>query len=321
MCIRDRDNNLTKISCDHCVYSRNMNFSIVQREDLKVQKWDDLVSRTEGVAVFSSSFYLDAVAENWCVLVNDDYTAGVALPYTVRARRKILYTPIFVSYLEVLGDVSLDENVSRLIQKQFKTIEIELDKALFGDPQEVFVTQFLNPSLKRKGQVNRMLNKSKRAELEVTLVNNWTKVFDVMKSELLGKFSGMTEASLQRLKKAYGAAEQLDLIKTFEIQKGNQCVGGIICIEKNGQLLYSKGACLQEAREQGGMYAAIDAAIMYAQEKNLSFDFGGSRVEGVRRFNVAFGGEDTEYYSYRIDRSPRWFRWVRRMKKRWGKKS
>ncbi len=298
-----------------------MKFQLVERKDLNTQKWDELVGRSPDAAVFSYSFYLDAVAENWCVLVDDDYKIGLALPYTVRAKRKILYTPIFVSYLEVLGSLETSLPLKELILEKFKTIEIEFKDAILGSPQEVFVTQFLNAGSKRKGQVNRMLNKSKRAELEIISTQEWEGVFSVLSSELTGKFSGMTEFSLSKLKNAFASAQELNLLRTFEVRKEQECMGGVICIEKNGYLLYSKGASRSEVRDDGAMYAAIDAAITYAQERNLKFDFGGSRVQGVRRFNHAFGGEDFEYCSYRIDKSPRWFKWVRRLKKRWGKKS
>lgn len=297
-----------------------MQLKIIERNNLDLQKWDALVNQSSTTAVFSYSFYLDAVAENWCALVDENYTVGLALPYTVRARRKILYTPIFVSYLELMGEID-NKAVQTIILENFKTIEIEFRNPILGTPQDVFVTQLLNPKNKRKGQVNRMLNKAKRANLEVISANSWASVFDIVRSELNGKFSGMTDVSLQRLRDAYESASQQDRLKVFEVQQSRECVGGIICIESNGQLFYSKGACTEEARENGGMYAAIDAAIAHANENKLQFDFGGSRVEGVRRFNQAFGGEDLEYASYRIDRSPRWFRWVRKLKKRWGKKS
>jgi len=297
-----------------------MSFQLIERQDLEVQKWDNLVDETEGASVFTSSFYLDAVAENWCVLINTDYTAGLALPYTIRAKRKILYTPIFISYLEILGSAEMGQ-LREVILKKFKTIEVEFKQEVLGSASDIFVTQFLNVEKKRKGQVNRMINKSKRAGYEILETENWAAVFKILHAELNGKFSGMTEISLQRLKKAYSISQEKGLLRTFEIVEGNKGLGGVICIEKNGQLLYSKGACSIEVRNQGGMYAAMNAAIDFANKKNLTFDFGGSRVEGVRRFNHAFGGEDLEYFSYRIDKSPLWFRWVRHLKKRWGKKS
>lgn len=298
-----------------------MNLKIIERRDLDVQKWDSLVDRTKDASMFSYSFYLDAVAEHWCVLTDEDFSVGVALPYTIRAKRKILYTPIFVSYLELLGAIGAANPMKEIILNAFKTIEIEFKQPILGPPQQVFVTQFLNREIKRKGQVNRMLNKAKRSELEIIQTDEWKAVFAILSSELRGKFSGMTDLSLSRLEHAYSEAHQRKRLKIFEIKKGNRCVGGVICIQKNDLLLYSKGACEAESRDEGGMYAAIDEAIQYANEGNLTFDFGGSRVEGVRRFNLAFGGEDAEYYSYQLDKSPLWFRWMRKLKKRLRKKS
>lgn len=166
-----------------------------------------------------------------------------------------------------------------------------------------------------------MLNKAKRADLEIVKSNDWDPIYQGIYSELHGKFSGMTEISMDRLKNLYASAAQNNLLHSFAIRKDNTCLGGIICIEKNGILLYSKGAAIGASKENGGMYAAVDAAITYAAERKLHFDFGGSRVEGVRRFNHAFGAEDLTFFSYRIDKSPRWFQWVREIKRRWFKKS
>lgn len=298
-----------------------MNWKLVERADLDVQKWDELVVRTENAAIFLFSYYLDAVAENWCALVDDNYSAGIALPYTIRAKQHILYTPIFVSYLEILGSVEDTGSMKDFIFANFKIIEAEFKQPILGTPTEVFMTQLLNPNQKRKGQVNRMLNKAKRFELEVMRSTDWQRVFAFIESELGGKFSGMTSISLERLKKAYSAAEQKNAIQVVEIRKNSECVGGIICLESDTQLLYSKGATVDASKENGGMYAAIDAAIQVATETNKQFDFGGSRVEGVRRFNTSFGGADLEYFSYRIDKSPLWFRLLREINRRWFKKS
>ena len=298
-----------------------MNWKLVERADLDVQKWDELVARTENAALFSFSYYLDAVAENWCALVDENYSVGIALPYSVRAKQHILYTPIFVSYLEILGSLEDTRSMKDFIFANFKIIEAEFKQPILGTPTEVFTTQLLDPNQKRKGQVNRMLNKAKRFELEVVRSTDWQRVFAFIESELGGKFSGMTSISLERLKKAYSAAEQKNAIQVVEIRKNSECVGGIICLESDDQLLYSKGATVEASKENGGMYAAIDAAIQVAIDANKQFDFGGSRVEGVRRFNTSFGGSDLEYFSYRIDKSPLWFRLLREINRRWFKKS
>ncbi|MFN5909909.1 MAG: hypothetical protein ACK45H_01115, partial [Bacteroidota bacterium] len=94
---------------------------IIERADLNTYKWDALVERSGGT-VFSCSFYLDAVAENWCVLVDDSYTMGMALPYTVRAGQRMLCTPVFVRYLEWFGTEYAE--LSNLLKKYFKRADI-----------------------------------------------------------------------------------------------------------------------------------------------------------------------------------------------------
>ena len=300
-----------------------MELKIIHRKDLNNERWDALVASSKEVSFFSYTWYLDAIAENWCVISNDSYSIGVALPYTERMGQQILYTPIFVSYLELLGDkASADFNkCQELILANFKHIEVEFKESILGPNYEVFVSQLSDGTGKRKSQVNRMLNKARRFGLEVKRSSDWKSVFEIIRSELNNKFSGMSYTSLKRLADMYLQANNEGRLLSFEVSKDGVIQGGVICFIDEAQIFYSKGAVLEEARKNGGMYLAIDAAISSAREKELLFDFGGSRVEGVRRFNHNFGGEDFEYYSYRINNGLFWFKWLRAIKNKWFKKS
>ncbi len=300
-----------------------MNLKIIHREDLNVEKWDELVARSMNAAFFSYSWCLDSIAENWCVITNDSYSIGLALPYTERMRQRILYTPIFVSYLELLGNKSAlnYEELKKIIFSSFKLIEVEFKEPILGDDFDTFVCQFFDGTGKRKPQVNRMLNKSKRFELTVRQTSNWKSIFKIIQSELNNKFSGMSDVSLARLSEMFETADQHDFLRAFEVIRDDKCQGGIICFQDEKQVFYSKGAVMEETRDNGGMYLAIDSAISNGQKDDLYFDFGGSRVEGVRRFNQNFGGQDFEYFSYRINNGPFWLNWMRIIKSRWFKKS
>lgn len=76
---------------------------IVEREHIDEESWNQLVDKTVGASFFSYAWYLDATAENWCIVVDDNYTRGIALPYSKRLGLETLYTPIFVRYIEWLG--------------------------------------------------------------------------------------------------------------------------------------------------------------------------------------------------------------------------
>jgi hypothetical protein len=300
-----------------------MRLKLIQRSELDEEKWNALVNRTKNASFFSYSWYLEALAENWCVLVDESYKTGLALPYTIRTGQRILYTPIFVSYMELLGEKDLidPEELKSHILTGFKLIEIEFKEPILGSENDEFVCQLVDGANKRKPQVQRMLNKARKFELEVRSSDNWENILEIIKSQLRHKFSGMSDASMDRLEKTYRAAAEKGILRAFEIHKNDVCQGGIICFENDDHIFYSKGAAIDDARNNGGMYAAIDAAINEAVKKDKWFDFGGSRVEGVRKFNRNFGGNDFKYFSYRIDNGPFWFRILRGVKNKWFKKS
>jgi hypothetical protein len=61
------------------------------------------------------------------------------------------------------------------------------------------------------------------------------------------------------------------------------------------------------------MYAMMLQAMAHAEEKQLVLDFGGSNVDGVRRFNLAFGAVDKTYIEWGFDRSPWWLKVARKV--------
>jgi hypothetical protein len=97
-------------------------------------------------------------------------------------------------------------------------------------------------------------------------------------------------------------------------------LGGISLLQNNQKLLYLKGAFEDQAKKNGAMYGAMNHAIQVAHSMNLSFDFGGSRVPGVREFNLTLGGEDVSYDMLSWDNSPRWFKLIKRVKELWKRK-
>ncbi|MGY8927293.1 MAG: hypothetical protein ACKVJC_08360, partial [Flavobacteriales bacterium] len=67
-----------------------------------------------------------------------------------------------------------------------------------------------------------------------------------------------------------------------------------------------KGTVTEEVKKNGGMYLALNSAIETADSNNKVFDFGGSRISGVKKFNSNLGGEDISYYFLEENKAPLW---------------
>lgn len=99
-----------------------------------------------------------------------------------------------------------------------------------------------------------MLKKSNRLGYTIQVGGDFLNVFKIIEAELKGKFTGMTNESLSRLKDVLSAAQKQNRLITFEVKHGKETVGGVLCLEKKDQLLYLKGASMELAKKNGAMY-------------------------------------------------------------------
>lgn len=285
----------------------------IERKEIDAEKWDALVSN-QGMSFFSYSWYLDAVAENWCVLVDDEYSNGIALPYTKRMGVEILYVPIFGRYMQAFGELT-GSDIDQ-IRNRFNVIELATVSNLFGsETQRVHqvITDFENRKV--SSQAKRSLKKATNSGVTLTENQSFDSVIEAIEAELQDKFKGVDAERIARLKQLFKSAEEKGYLKVFEVSDGNE-TGGIVCLMNDSHVLYLKGACPENLKKNGGMYFALNAAIEFAQSKELRFDFGGSNIEGVQRFNKNLGGVDQSYFYHESNTAPFWFQWARKLKNR-----
>lgn len=295
----------------------------IQRKDIDLKKWDALVKSDSINSVFSLATYLDAVSENWCVLTDDNYSNGIALPYSNKFGVKTCYTPIFVRELNWCGEKTIEnKHLFSLLKNEFAAGQLSSSMLLSEEQKEEFIYQSIekDQEVVLNSQAKRMLAKFKKSSMSCEFVTSTDEVFQHIYKELPKKVSSLNERSLASLEKLVAQLQAENLLKVLVVKEEGEVVGGIFLVEFNGSLLYLKGAFTAESKKEGAMYAIMEKAIAYSKEKGLNFDFGGSRVEGVRRFNVNLGGEDRVYYSYNWDNAPLWFKWLKKAKQAWKRK-
>ncbi len=290
----------------------------ISRENIDCQKWDDLVTNTPGASVFSLSSYLDEIAENWMVYVNENYTKGIAVPFAVRLGVKTCYTPIFITKLEWLGENQGElAQFGRELKTHFPLGNFCLNQSLEDVHSEEFVEQLIpsNSILSLGSQAKRMINKSDKLAHRIEHSLDKSAIFSLIRSELLPKISSLTEGSIHRMEKAIDKMNDKGYLEILSVFQDDKFVGGLFLINFNQSVLYLKGAFADDAKKNGAMYAAMNKAIQQAQSEGKSFDFGGSRVEGVRHFNLQLGGIDNSYYSYQWDKAPLWYKMLKQLRK------
>lgn len=283
--------------------------NIVDRKDIDDKKWNNLVVNTKGASIFSHTSYLDSVAEHWCALVDDNYTSGMALPYSIRLGVKGLYTPNFSRYLEWLClDKENDKKPSDLFEQlrfYFKIAAFNSSFLINENYKTVFVYQ-INDGLKEYNKLsNRMLKKYNKSDYSIKNSTQINKITRFINDNLSLKAPNLSPIDYRRFDTLVLSLQQHDLLTAKAVyDKNDQIQGGCFFVEQNDSILYLKGAACQDAQNEGAMYALINEGILLAKSKNKTFDYGGSRIPGVRQFFMNIGGYDKKYYFYQWNKSP-----------------
>jgi hypothetical protein len=282
-----------------------------------LEKWDALVRSKPDAAVFSLSTYLDAVAENWCIYVDDNYTKGIAVPFTIRLGVKICYTPKFITYLEWFGTHKSDfSEVITSLKTHFSQGFFSAFIAPDSNYSDFFVCQVipLDSVVVYNSQANRMFSKFEKSHLKVTFLQEENTILEIIRQELPAKVASLDTTALDSLAVLLSALKKEGLLKTLAITENGEVVGGLFLVDFNESVLYLKGAFTKESKKNGAMYGAMKFFIEATRSEQKIVDFGGSRVEGVKRFNTNLGGADRIYSYYEWNHAPFWFNWLKWLK-------
>ncbi|MBI1837110.1 MAG: GNAT family N-acetyltransferase [Flavobacteriia bacterium] len=266
---------------------------IIERKKIDIIKWDALVEKHHDSTIFNLSVYLDSVAENWCVLVDEYYTCGIALPYTIRLGVKQLYTPIFGRYVDVIGRFPEEINLIDFLKRNFLISSISIRNLNISTIENQFIYQEIKEK-KLNSQAKRMLLKFQKSNVKIEESNNFDSIHEIVERELSEKVTNF-KRNTNLILSLIHQLSSIGYLKSFAFYENESLVGGMFFMEYKNRVVYLKGAAEKKARDQGVMYKCMDQMIDYTLQANKVFDFGGSRVEGVRRFNMNFGGVDVIY--------------------------
>lgn len=287
---------------------------LIDKDALDCEKWDALLKKT-AATVYNQRHYLDALAENWCAVVWDDYQGAMAIPYSVRLGVKGIFTPNFIRSLDWMGEKPVDfSEVETLLRKHFKRGNLNTNDYLFTESSElVYQTIKSEDELQIGSQTKRSIKKFEKTGLLIEPLSV-EEALPIVVSELKAKVKNLTPVDFKRF-------EQLllkyDRKHCFCVGiRGEQLHAAIILIEWDGEVLHIKSGVDEFGKQNGLMHALMHAVIRDAFDKGKKFSFEGSFVPSVRQFNIGFGATDRVYYNWKWDKSPGWFRMLLKLRNR-----
>ena len=283
---------------------------LVERKDIDENLWNLWCETSVVFSPFSRLSYLDSLAENLLFVLNEDETGGLALPYNHRLGVKTLYTPVFCRWIMWLGEGKPEPSeLTAFVCQHFKQAEIYTQNEIFkGEKVSLIYQTVRKEDYALNSQVKRKLKKTEKEDWLISWNEPLDKALNLIESSLKNKFVSLEDSSFPKLNKLAFHMNEAGLLRIISLMnKKGELLGSLLLISDKNSCLYLKGACIESVKLAGGMYYLMNEALKFAFDKDLEFDFGGSRIPGVRKFNLSFGSSDHAYYSFSWDKGPFWY--------------
>jgi hypothetical protein len=275
--------------------------------------WDNFILSNKA-HYYNYSFFLDSCAKNWGVYYDDKNQKGFVVCFNIVFGKKILYPPIFGRTIDF---INMDQNeimdYIEILKNEFIIGNIQTEtKIEYGFTVKKY--QYLH-SVNLNTLAKRMIKKGNLSFVASDVIR-LSDVTLLIKKELHGKTHELNLENLNKLTVMCKEAERCNNLKLFGAYDKQKLVSGLIFIKNSDTLFYVLGAGETKAKKNGSMYLAMHEAINYGIKNEFKIDFGGSNLDGIRRFYKSFGGKDNNYYCFEWNRAPFWFKFLRFVKRK-----
>jgi len=305
----------------------NVGLNYISSNEVDKIKWDKCIQDSLNGIVFGYSWCLDSVCDSWDALILNDYEAVFPIIRSSKLGIHYFFNPIFALQLGVFSKNEISEEVLseflKAIPTKIKLIDIQLN---FGNKinntdfqvstkscQKIDLSQdYTSISSKYSTNLKRNLSKARKNKLEIVLSTDSEQVIRLFKENRGDALTEIKSEHYVRLKSLLDKMIEKEVSKIYECWKDGLLIASAAFSITNNRIIYIKGGTTSEGRKLGAMHLIMDEVLRLNSEKDLNFDFGGSSIPQVARFNHGFGSEDYFYNRLYLNRLPFWLKMLKK---------
>ena len=289
----------------------------IKRKDLDVEKYDACIENAIQSRVYAFSWYLDIVANNWDVLVLDDYNAVMPIPWKKKYFIKYIYTPLRVLELGVFSTtkIEIDVFLIKLAESfSYASLRLNTQNTVYNITENLKIKDQQFISLNEPYQVilenyRRDRKKDIRKAINAGLKEKWgdssDNLIQLFRENIGKRFKKMTTEDYNVMKKIVAEVILKNKGEILSIYDKNDKLVSSGFFTKNNEIvsiLFSSTDL--NNRKNGANTYLIDRAIAKYQKENKEFYFGGSSIESIANYFKSFHAVTANYYQMEYNNLP-----------------
>lgn len=281
--------------------------SYIKRNQIDNLKYDNCIKLAVNSRIYVFSWYLDIVAENWDLLVLDNYEAVMPLPWKSKYFIKYIYPPAWTQQLGVFSKNNIDgvliQEFIAAIPKKFRKVTIQFNSG--NDVRFLKTAKRINyilPLNKTFKEIYKGLNTNRKRDIKKALLKNNRIDKEINFNEFLDFY--LNEYKNYQLNK-----NQIFIIKSllnsnnrsvhiWGIRDNKKLIAILVWLKDENRITYLLPVANNKAKSRGLPTLIIFELIKEFSNSDYMIDFEGSMIKGVANFYKGFGVEKETYSLY-----------------------
>ncbi|WP_111706602.1 hypothetical protein [Lutibacter citreus] len=279
----------------------------LKRKEIDIQKYNACIENSINSRIYAYSWYLDCVADNWDVLILNDYEAVMPMPWRQKYFIKYIYPPAWTQQLGIFSSRKLNSDLIRdfinSIPKKFKKVTIQFnaenDLSLFKVENR---TNYILPLNKSYEDIYKGFNTNRKRILKSVEKSNFRIEKRINKDVFLkyylesNKNYKLHPSQLKTLNKLLNSNNPS--IKLWGVLKDGNLITGLLWLKEKKQITYLLPFSNQEGKGLGIPTLLVNELMIQFSGSMVKLDFEGSMINGVAGFYKSFGGEFEKYFGF-----------------------
>lgn len=298
----------------------------IPKNELDQQKWNDCIEQSGNGLIYSYSWYLDAMCDEWDALVMNDYDAVMPLPHNRKYGIHYLYQPYFCASLGVFSrsalNAALVEAFLTKIPKRYKYIDIYLNHQNLYSLPDFPMTERVNYTLLLNRQYTAIANdyrtnlkrNIKKAEQSGLHVKEDIELDEILAlaGETMQRVSSISNEEFNRFRNVYAAARKYQRAELMGIYSAaNELLASAVFLFSHNRWYYILVGNHPNGKTLGASHYLIDRFIHKHAGTNTLLDFEGSDIRNLAFFYSSYGAAEERYPALRMNRLPKLLKWLK----------
>ena len=278
----------------------------VKRNQIDEEKYNYCISNSLQNRIYAYSWYLDIVADNWSVLILNDYEAVMPLPFKKKYLIPYISQPFFTQQLGLFSKEKITGNTfqefMRNIPRKFLKIALQFNSENNFLKENVITKSNFTLLLDKEYKViYKDFSKGRKHAVQQGLKNQFT-IEEIPFSELLVlskenySFKEIKENEYSKLSKLVEVLKRKNKTKIIGVKVNGALIGGSVFLLDSKRIVYLFSALSQEGKEKQVASLLLNTIIEEYASTNKILDFEGSQLPGIKTFFKSFGAKEESYF-------------------------